>query len=117
MNTNFEIIFYRTADGTCPVESFLNQLDVKMRNKAIRSLELLETFGNQLREPDSKPIGNGLFELRIQFSNDISRIFYFFKGNRIIVTNGFIKKTRKTPPAEIKLAKKYKDDFERRHVS
>ena len=72
------------------------------------SLALLEEFGNQLREPFSKPIGDGIFELRIKFSSDITRIFYFFVvDNKIILTNGFVKKTPKTPKAEIELAKKY----------
>ena len=49
------------------------------------SLLLLEEFGNTLREPHSKPMGNGIFELRIKFSSDISRIFYlFFADNKII---------------------------------
>jgi len=34
--------------------------------------------------------------------------------NKIILTNGFIKKTRKTPQSEIILALKYKADYERR---
>ena len=111
----FTVDFYRLVNGTAPVEQFLDSLDIKMRNKAVASLELLEEFGNRLREPHSKPIGEGIFELRIKFASDITRIFYFFYvQNRIILTNGFVKKTGKTPPGEIDLAKKYKADFERR---
>lgn len=112
----FDVEFYRLQNGTAPVETFLDSLNPKMRNKAVRSLELLEEFGNTLREPNSKPLGDGLFELRIKFSSDITRIFYFFYvGNKIILTNGFVKKTPKTPTAELKLARKYKSDYERRH--
>lgn len=109
----FDIDFYRLPDGTAPVEEFLDTLTVKMRNKALDSLLILEEFGNSLREPYSKYMGNGLFELRIKFSSDISRIFYFFYAdNKIILTNGFIKKTQKTPRAQLKLARQYKADYE-----
>lgn len=112
----FDIEFYRFENGKAPVEEFLDSLNPKMRNKAVRSLELLEEFGNTLREPNSKAMGDGLFELRIKFSSDITRIFYFFYvGNKIVLTNGFVKKTQRTPPAEIELARKYKADYERRH--
>jgi len=44
-----------------------------------------------------------------------SRIFYFFCGDReIFLTNGFIKKTKKTPPGELEKALRYKADHERR---
>jgi phage-related protein len=86
-----------------------------MRVKTLGSIDILAEFGNTLREPYSKAIGNGLFELRIKFAGDISRIFYFFVvDNRIILTNGFVKKTPKTPPGEIALAMKYKADYEGR---
>ena len=86
-----------------------------MRAKALGSIDILAEFGNTLREPYSKAIGKGVFELRIKFAGDITRIFYFFvRNNKIILTNGFIKKTRKTPPGEIALAQKYKADYERR---
>ena len=111
----FNVEFYHLPNGDCPVREFLDGLDPRMRDKATTSLEILEEFGNQLREPRSKALGDGLFELRIRFSNDIAQVFYFFfVGHRIIVTNGFIKKTQKTPASELKLARKYKADFERR---
>ena len=88
-----------------------------MRIKAIDSLDLLEEYGNKLRLPYSKALNDGLFELRIKFSSDISWIFYFFFiGNKIVVTNGFVKKTQKTPQTELAKARKYKHDYERRHT-
>ena len=85
----FSVEFYRRENGVAPVESFLDQLPVKHRVKALDGLALLEEFGNALREPYSKAMGDGLFELRVKFSSDITRIFYFFfDGRRIILTNG-----------------------------
>lgn len=75
----------------------------------------MEEFGNQLKEPHSKYLSDSIFELRIKFASDISRIFYFFVvNNKIVLTNGFVKKTQKTPPGELDKAKKYKVDYERR---
>lgn len=112
----FDIDFYQLPNGSKPVEDFLDSLDRKMRVKALHGLSLLQSFGNTLREPYSKSMGDGLFELRIQFAGDISRIFYFFVvDNKIILTNGFIKKTMKTPKSELALARKYKADYEGRH--
>ena len=45
----FEVIFYEKENGDCPVEEFLNSLDVKMRAKLVGLLELLEEKGIQLR--------------------------------------------------------------------
>ena len=113
----FEIEFYCLPNGKKPVEEFLSTLEPKMRVKALDSLDILEEFGNNLRESYSKYIGEGIFELRIKFAGDTTRIFYFFfVGNKIILTNGFVKKTIKTPPAEKALAKKYKADYERRNA-
>ena len=111
----FDVEYYDLPNGDKPVEIFINSLDVKMRAKALGSIDILAEFGNALREPYSKAIGNGLFELRIKFANDITRIFYFFVvDNKIILKNGFIKKTQKTPPGEIALANKYKAEYEGR---
>ena len=74
----FDLQFYTLPDGKKPVEEFLNSLPVKMRVKALDSLDLLEEYGNQLRLPYSKALTDGIFELRIKFSSDISRIFTSF---------------------------------------
>ena len=94
----YEIIFYDTADGKCPVQDFLDSLDSKFLAKTLRTIDLLETNGPLLREPYSKPLENGIFELRTKHGSDINRVFYFFIiGQKIILTNGIIKKTNKTP--------------------
>lgn len=109
---NFEIIFYRKKDGTCPINDFLDSLDIKMRARASHLLLLLEQNGNELREPYSKYLKDGLFELRIKQGHNISRILYFFiSGSKIVLTNGFIKKTQKTPSSELQLAKTYRADY------
>ncbi len=87
-----------------------------MQAKVFRTIDLLEYNGNELREPYSKSLGDGIFELRVKQGSDITRVLYFFFiGNKAIITNGFIKKTRKAPIGEIALAKKYKADYERRN--
>lgn len=79
------------------------------------ALEFLEENGPALREPFSKPLGDGIFEIRAKQGSNISRVLYFFViGRKIILTNGFVKKTAKTPPGEIERAKRYRADFQRR---
>ena len=72
-----------------------------MRAKAFSEIELLEKHGSDLWEPYTKPIKGDkykdLFELRVKFSSDISRIFYFtFRNNTFVLLHGFTKKTDKT---------------------
>ena len=109
---NFEVLFYEKENGECPVEKFIISLDIKMRAKMIGLLELLEEKGNLLREPYSKPIRNGIFELRCKVGNNNTRVLYFFYcEGKIVLTNGFIKKTQKTPTEEIVLAERCRTDY------
>ena len=108
----FDVEYYEKEDGTFPAEEFILSLDAKMQAKMFRELDLLETFGNQLREPHSKPLGDGIYEIRAKVASDITRVLYFFVVNKkIILTNGFVKKTQKTPENEITLAKKYRKEY------
>lgn len=109
---SFCVEYYELENGICPVEEFILKQDNKMQAKIFKNLELLEIRGNELREPFSKHIEDGIFEIRNKVGNDITRIFYFFViRQKIILTNGFIKKTQKTPKTEIALAKKYRNDY------
>lgn len=112
---HFEVEFYEKADGVQPAREFLLSLDVKMRAKMAHTIKILEENGYELREPYSKHIGEGIFELRAKVGSDISRVLYFFYvGQKVVLTNGFIKKTRRTPPGEIDKARKYRADYLRR---
>ena len=95
---DFMVEYYEKADGSRPAEEFILSQDNKMQAKIFAALELLELKGPALREPYSKPLGDGIFEVRAKQGSDISRVLYFFVvGKRVILTNGFVKKTAKTP--------------------
>ena len=101
----YEVIFYETEDGTKPAYDFIETLSPK------------EIDGTRLRLPYSEFLKDGIFQIRAQQEGNISRVLYFFAiGKKIILTNGFTKKTPKTPPSEIELAKKYRADYERREA-
>ena len=111
----FEVVFYETVNGSRPVEDFILAQNIKMQVKFFRSLTLLEEQGNNLREPDSKLLSDGIFEIRVKQSNNITRILYFFViGRKAILTNAFVKKTMKTPIKEIQLAKERRADYFKR---
>lgn len=108
----YEVILFEKDNGERPVRDFIWSQDSKMKAKLIGLLDVLEEKGNQLREPYSKSLGDGIFELRCSVGNNITRVLYFFYyGERIILTNGFIKKTQKTPKKEIELAKKRRREY------
>lgn len=111
----FKIIFFPFEDGTNDIDPWLDTLSPKIQAKVLRSIQLLRQFGFELREPNSKPLGDGIFELRTIFGNEIERTLYFFQsGNSIVLTNGFTKKSGKTPRSEIELAQKRRADYKRR---
>lgn len=114
----FEVEFYEKLNGEQPAKEFLLGLDKKMRAKMVDTITILQDNGYELREPYSKHLSEGIFELRAKLGSDITRVLYFFYVDRhIILTNGFVKKTQKTPPAEIEKAKKYRADYLKRRES
>ena len=112
---DYTVEYYEKDDGSRPAEEFILSQDNKMQAKIFAALELLESKGPALREPYSKVLEDGIFEVRAKQGSDISRVLYFFVvGRRVILTNGFVKKTVKTPPREIERAKRYRADFSRK---
>lgn len=108
----YTVEFYETESGASPVTDFLISLPARARRKATTYFEVLEEEGPDLREPYTKSLGNGLFELRCQYGQDTMRFIFFYCEHRIIVvTNGFKKKTQKTPLQEIRLAEARRKDY------
>ena len=107
--------FYETTDGKSPVEDFIESLDNATQKKFIYKNELLATMGPRLREPHSKSIGDGIFELRFEGKEGQIRVLFFFLYKKhVVYLHGFIKKTQKTPRKEINIAKQRKADYFKR---
>jgi len=105
--------FYRLPNGNSPVEEFLDSLTGKQTQKVLWVLRLVEELDVVPRQYFKKLIDSeGLWEVRIQFGNDIFRLLGFFDGGALLIlTNGFAKKTQKTPPQEIALAIRRKEEY------
>ena len=108
-----EVIFYKTASGKCPVEEFLDSLTGKQADKVTWTLSLVEDLQIVPKRYFKKLIGtDDIWEVRVEFGSDIFRMLGFFdSGNLVILTNGFAKKTQKTPQNEIVVAEERKRDY------
>ena len=83
-----------------------------MQAKIFKTIDLLRDYGPRLEMPHSRPLEDGILELRVQTHGDITRIQYFFViGKEAILTNGFTKKTNKTPENEKQRAKNYRAEY------
>ncbi len=116
-----------------------NFVDPLMKPKNQRKIFFYENYFQEFYDPLSKPVkekivwtlnllivldkvpihyfkhitgSSGLYEIRIEWGSNIYRIFSFFdRGDLIVVTNGFQKKSQKTPRREIELAEQLKKKY------
>lgn len=111
-----EVIFYKSSDGDSPVEGFIESLLPKQRQKIAWVLKVIRELPFVHKQYFKKLIGtDNIWEVRIDSGNDTFRLLGFLdRGNLVILTNGFVKKTGKTPPNEIRVAEQRKKDYERR---
>lgn len=107
--------FYE-RDSRCPVAEFLDEIkNQQLKEKTVKNMVKLAELGSNARPPLSEYISDGIYELRTQSMNNITRVFFFFiHGSNIIFTNGYIKKSQKMDPREFKKAKQYRDEYSRR---
>lgn len=116
MDKQWNIELYTKDNDECPVLDFIQSLPAKHQAKVEREIDLLQDFGINLTYPHTQKMEGdkykGLWELRIKFASDISRIFYFLHvDDTYVLLNGFVKKTNKTPKKELDKAIQYKNDF------
>ncbi len=95
--------------GESPVRAFLEGLGGRARVDVLALLKLLAEEGNALKMPHSKPLGEGLFELRA----GPVRLFYTFRpGHRIVLLDGLIKKRQEIPPGVLTRVRGYRRSLE-----
>lgn len=97
---NYSIHYYSAA-----VQKVILDLPITLQARYIGLTDRMIVRGANLGEPHTKAMGNGLFELRLMGAEGIARVFYCtLSGRKIVMLHGFIKKTQKTPTAELDIA-------------
>ena len=110
--TEWKVEFYLEADGSSPVQEFLDSLDVKTIVRFRWSMEQLRVRNVQAREPLVRHLEGDLWELREESKTNIYRIIYFFfVDRRIVFLHGFQKKTQRTPRRELETAQRRLEAF------
>jgi hypothetical protein len=95
---------HESATGRSHFADFVAELsDPKDIKDAAVLIGALRALGNQLREPRSKALDGGLFELR---GTTIRIYFGFLPGRRAVLFGGYVKKRDDTPPDIIRLMRK-----------
>jgi len=108
-----EVNFYKNSSGKSPIKDFLDSLSGKQAQKITWVLEIIEESRIVPKQYFKKLVNTeDIWEVRVISSSNIFRLLGFFDGNNLVIlTNGFAKKTQKTPKKEIKLAEKRKKDY------
>lgn len=107
-------VFYSNKSGGEPVREWLKLLskaDKKIIGEDIKTVQ----YGWPLGMPLVDSLGKGLWEVRVNLpGNRIARILFFMHDSVMVLVNGFIKKSRKTPKQELDVAMRRKKQYEQR---
>jgi phage-related protein len=98
--------FYELPSGRKPVRDWLLDLTTDDRRATGHDIQTVE-FGWPIGMPVCRPLGNGLYEVRSNLTDGtIGRVLFCIINNEMVLLHGFVKKTQKTPPADLALARK-----------
>lgn len=113
---DFTVEFYETAAGTCPVREFLDELKVSDPGDFAAVLAGLAKLRNRQyhREPLSKAVGEGLFELRHVGKLNTRVLWFFARNRRIVAVHAVRNKGQKLPARDIRIALDRMRDWQRR---
>lgn len=105
------MLFYKTAAGREPVRDWLMLLTKEQRKTV--GVDIWKTQSEwPVGMPQVRALGDGLHEVRSNFSAGIARTLFYVDQRNMILLHGFIKKTQKTPEDDLALARKRKKDHE-----
>lgn len=117
MTMNFTVEFYETEAGGSPVQEFLDNLKTTDPGDFAAIVAGLAKLRNRKyhREPLSKPLGEGLFELRHVGKLNTRVLWFFVKGQRIIAVHGIRNKGQAIPARDLETAKERMRDWVKRN--
>ncbi len=98
-----EVRFYATAQGREPVREWLKGLPAEDRKAIGEDLKTVQ-FGWPLGMPVVRKMKPGLWEVRSTISSGIARVLFTTTGQVMVLLNGFVKKSQKTPQTDLELA-------------
>ena len=98
-----QVVFYMTSSGHEPVREWLRLLKKDEKKRIGEDITKVQ-FGWPIGMPIARKLGRDLWEVRTRLPNKISRVMFTVYGNQIFLLHGFIKKVRKTPNEDLKLA-------------
>ena len=99
------VVFFRLDSGREPVRDWLKGLDREYRKAIGEDIKTLQ-FGWPVGMPLARKLSDDLWELRSKFPQGIARNIFTIHEQKIVLLHGFIKKSQKTPPKELSLAKR-----------
>jgi len=113
---DFTVEFYVTKAGKCPVREFLDELKAGDPDDFAALVAGLAKprHGRYHREPLSKALGGGLFELRHVGKLDTRMLWFFMKGRRIVLLHGIRNKGRTIPSRDLATAGERMRDWRKR---
>ncbi len=96
--------FFRESTGTEPVRDWLKALPTNEKREIGADIKTVQ-FGWPIGMPVVDHIDGDIWEVRTRLATRIARVLFALDGNVMVLLHGFIKKERKTPKAELDLAK------------
>jgi phage-related protein len=115
----FTVEFYESNAGRCPVREFLDELKASDPGDFATVVAGLAKLRNRQyhREPLSKALADGLFELRHVGKLNTRIIWFFSKGRRIIAVHGIRNKGEAIPARDLDTARERMRDWKERNDS
>jgi len=110
--------FYKSVTGSSPIEDFLDKLSDNQAKKILWVMKLVRELDPVPSQYFTKLVNTDeIWEVRVQSGGNIFRLLGFIEGDRLVIlTNGFQKKTQKTPRREIELAESRKREYQSREA-
>lgn len=106
------ISFYKEVSGKEPVRAWLCDLSKRDRKIIGEDIKRVQ-FGWLLGMPLVRTVGKGLWEVRSTLDTKIARVIFMAYSGRMVLLHGFIKKSQKTPLADLDLARKRAQKFDK----